>query len=69
MAHYMDVRTYCATVGTFDGATVPRDNSPSSKTICSIDACMSRIDEVDDLGWTVVDRSPNKPKIKRSTKT
>jgi hypothetical protein len=62
-----DVRTYCATVGLVDDVTVPRDNSASSEATCSIES-WSRNDRFDDLGWTVVDRSPNKPKIKRSTK-
>ena len=71
------VRSYCATVGKIDGptvrcddgvdstgATVPRDNTASTKTICSIGSCASYVVDDDDLGWTVVNRGSNKSKTK-----
>jgi hypothetical protein len=72
-----DVRSYCATVGKIDGptvrcddgvdgngATVTRDNTASTKTICSIGSCASYVLDDDDLGWTVVNRGSNKSKTK-----
>ena len=71
------VRSYCATVGKIDGPTVrcddgvdgegaivPRDNTASTKTICSIGSCASYVLDDDDLGWTVVSRGSNKSKTK-----
>ena len=71
-----DVRSYCATVGSDgvtvgpDGATLPCHNSASTKTICSI-VSWSGVDEFvdDEVGWTIVGRGPNKPKLPGSTKT
>ena len=71
------VRSYCATVGLDgatvgpDGATIPCHNSrASTKTICSI-VSWSGVDKIDDdeVGWTIVDRSPNKSKNTGSTET
>jgi hypothetical protein len=72
-----DVRSYCATVGKIDGATVRcddsvdgdgatvlRDTTASTKAICSIGLCSSYVMDDDDLGWTVVNRDSNKSKTK-----
>ena len=56
-----DVRTYCATVAMF-GGTVPRDDSASTKTICSVESC----GEPDESGWTVVGKRPMKSRTKRT---
>ncbi len=74
---FVHVRSYCATVGKIDGptvrcddgvdgdgATVPRDNTASTKTICSIGSCASCVLDDDDLGWTIVNRGSNKSKSK-----
>ncbi len=73
----MSVRSYCATVGKIDGATVRRDDSvdgvgatvlrdttASTKAICLIKSCSSYVLDDDDLGWTVVNRGSNKSKTK-----
>ena len=63
-----DVRTYSATVGTLNGTTVRKYDSASTAT-CSFESWSGEDDKDDDLGWTVVDRGPNKSKTRRSTKT
>ena len=47
-----------------DDATVHRDNTASTKAICSIGLCSSYVLGDDDLGWTVVNRGSNKSKTK-----
>jgi len=74
----VSVRSYCATVGKIDGATVRcddsvdgvgattvlRDTTASTKAICLIKSCSSYVLDDDDLGWTVVNRGSNKSKTK-----
>jgi hypothetical protein len=64
-----DVRPYRATVESLDSATVPRSNSNGNATNCSVESGSGSDQLADNLGWTVVDRGPNKSKITRSTKT
>jgi hypothetical protein len=77
IANSIGVGSYCGTVGKIvgptvrcddgvngDGATVPRNNTASTKAICSIGLCASYVLDDDDLGWMVVNRGSNKSKTK-----